>query len=943
MFSRGDYARHVALTQNPACIAAYQSEPVYQPNQPTTAPNAPSDVHMEEASDDATAPDANQLDDNHPQPIHDFFGTDYTREELGWEEDGDTDRPKSPITSDDEEFSDDELSPDEDEDLGWEAPVISVGDEGADMSEDEIEVEIAGGESGDEGSSPDGPAVDNARMRVERALRQQVYTANFPSETAGQPINEPNTATAGFNDYLDQVPHVGGPDNIFSPFESELDWKIARWAKLRGPGSTAVSELLEIPGVQERLDLSYKNSRELNKIVDSLPAMRPKFQREELVCAGEAFDVYMRDIVECLKALYGDAEFARYLVFLPERHYADPDHTLRLYHDMHTGKWWWAVQTAYPVYLTIGNLPKDIRGRPSQRGQILVAYLPTTKLEHITNKAARRRTLSNLFHACMKRILAPLEELGLTGLPMTSGDGVTRRVHPIFAAYIGDYPEQLLVTGVKTGLCPICSVPHDELGDLGACYTRRNIHEINKVLGTADGPGPPTDYANACRAAGIKPIYHPFWEHLPYTNIFLSITPDILHQILQGFVKHVITWIKSAYDTAEIDARCRRFPPNHNVRLFLKGITPLSRLTGREHADICRILLGIIIDMRLQNNTPSAPLIRAVRGLLDFVYLAQYPIHSDESLRSLDDAIRRFHENKHIFIDLGIRADFNIPKLHFCTKHYRSQIEFFGTADNFNTEYTERLHIDFAKEAYRATNKKNEYPQMTLWLERKEKILRHERYVKWVQDGRPPLSVINPLHHHHSSHIKMTRNPSATATFERLGTRYGATQFRECLARFVAQRNNPDARPTELNYLTAVQPILFNKVPVYHKARFWESDFPLYRHASDNYDVIHVRPAREDKEGQIVSAGRFDTALVNDGTGGAVGVKAVRHGTPGDPILLKGYLRKLLHKNQTVTRTTSFSTKRGQPVGRVVTIGTDCITLRKGRCEVIGEILRAFD
>lgn len=46
-------------------------------------------------------------------------------------------------------------------------------------------------------------------------------------------------------------------------------------------------------------------------------------------------------------------------------------------------------KTAYPVYITIGNLPKEIRWKPSHQAQILLAYLPTTKLEHIKNKAAR--------------------------------------------------------------------------------------------------------------------------------------------------------------------------------------------------------------------------------------------------------------------------------------------------------------------------------------------------------------------------------------------------------------------------------------------------------------------------------------------------------------------------------------------------------------------------
>ena len=43
---------------------------------------------------------------------------------------------------------------------------------------------------------------------------------------------------------------------------------------------------------------------------------------------------------------------------------------------------------AYPVYLTIGNLPKSICHKPSQQGQILLAYLPSTHLLHITIKAA---------------------------------------------------------------------------------------------------------------------------------------------------------------------------------------------------------------------------------------------------------------------------------------------------------------------------------------------------------------------------------------------------------------------------------------------------------------------------------------------------------------------------------------------------------------------------
>jgi Plavaka transposase len=62
--------------------------------------------------------------------------------------------------------------------------------------------------------------------------------------------------------------------------------------------------------------------------------------------AGEAFDVYFRDILQCIQSLYGNPEFSSVLVFAPERHYLDADQTNRAYHDMHTGKWWWETQVS---------------------------------------------------------------------------------------------------------------------------------------------------------------------------------------------------------------------------------------------------------------------------------------------------------------------------------------------------------------------------------------------------------------------------------------------------------------------------------------------------------------------------------------------------------------------------------------------------------------------
>src|ERR1700679_1652002 len=111
----------------------------------------------------------------------------------------------------------------------------------------------------------------------------------------------------------------------------------------------------------------------------------------------------------------------------------------------------------------------------------------------------------------------------------------------------------------------------------------------------------------------------------------------------------MIGWVIETCGSEEVDARCRRFPPNHNLRHFNKGISSLSRVTGQEHDQMCRILIGLVLDCRLPHGLSNVRLIRVVRALLDFVYLAQYPFHTDETLVLVDDTLNLFHENKSIF------------------------------------------------------------------------------------------------------------------------------------------------------------------------------------------------------------------------------------------------------------------------------------------------------
>ena len=65
----------------------------------------------------------------------------------------------------------------------------------------------------------------------------------FPFGSPGAPITG---RAQGLSTYDSLAPSTSSP---WAPFQSKLDWDVARWVNLRGRTSSAVSELLAIPGV----------------------------------------------------------------------------------------------------------------------------------------------------------------------------------------------------------------------------------------------------------------------------------------------------------------------------------------------------------------------------------------------------------------------------------------------------------------------------------------------------------------------------------------------------------------------------------------------------------------------------------------------------------------------------------------------------------------------
>ncbi|KAH6906990.1 hypothetical protein BKA70DRAFT_1105175 [Coprinopsis sp. MPI-PUGE-AT-0042] len=151
-------------------------------------------------------------------------------------------------------------------------------------------------------------------------------------------------------------------DNLsqkYAPFTSEMDWQVANWVIADGPSSKAVDRFLSIPGLREKLDLSYSNTKALHKKVDAMPERAGAWKTEDLHFSDlpdQNFTIRYRDPIEAIRTLWRDPKLQRHLVYSPKKVYSDSTKTNRIFSEMWTGQWWHMVQVSPSHILLLPRL-----------------------------------------------------------------------------------------------------------------------------------------------------------------------------------------------------------------------------------------------------------------------------------------------------------------------------------------------------------------------------------------------------------------------------------------------------------------------------------------------------------------------------------------------------------------------------------------------------------
>ncbi len=206
---------------------------------------------------------------------------------------------------------------------------------------------------------------------------------------------------------------------------------------------------------------------------------------------------------------------------------------------------------------------------------------------------------------------------------------------------------------------------------------------------------------------------------------------DILHQLLKDTVIYMLNWldeliekrivasrkkkeyqlhINHAFDVAQLNERFCNVSAFVEFKIFTK-YSIIKQWTTSNRKIVIHQILSIIASLFTHESSAT---MHCTRAMIDFIMLAQYTSHDEDTLRYMQHALFRWNKLKKVFRHLWFldtdtsQKHFNISKFHAMI-HYANFIHRYDVVDNVNMKYEKICHRHLIKKFFDCTNKRDTF------------------------------------------------------------------------------------------------------------------------------------------------------------------------------------------------------------------------------------------
>ncbi|KAF7971172.1 hypothetical protein HWV62_21918 [Athelia sp. TMB] len=541
--------------------------------------------------------------------------------------------------------------------------------------------------------------------------------------------------------------------------DKHANWELGSWLLRSGLSMRLIDDFLRLQKIKE-LSMSYHNAKELRNRAEMLPEgpqWKCKPWKVTTHPTKRPINLFYRDSIDCIRALFRNPLFSDAMHYTPFREFKTAERIVRVYEEWMSANAAWNIQdklpegatllgtilssdktnisvmtgdrVAHPLLISLANIAAEVRMKSSQHAFILLALLPVPKF---LEKRPKVRGILNdrLTHACLDFVLAPLKMAAAIGIMMTDPLGQSRFCFTPCAAYMVDTQEALMLAGVAGKTSHLTTADYRHFGDAFRHDTRTaalTLSQRDAIRRAVDHSADLAAYGREAMKYRLNGVDQLFFRDWPHTEPSRVLTPEPLHHWHKAFWDHDAKWCIRAVGPSEIDFRFSILPPRVGFRQFKEGIAKLKQVTGREHRDVERYMVGIIADA-----VPKDFLI-TIRSMMEFRYLSQAPVVSADNIASIKGALDEFHQHKQAILDADARVgkgnrpinNWYIPKIEMLQSVPES-IEESGAANQWSADITEHGHVTEIKDPARHGNNQDYGAQICRALDRTDKLRKFE-------------------------------------------------------------------------------------------------------------------------------------------------------------------------------------------------------------------------